>query len=202
MMKPEAQELMNAFPNVKSLIEGSHVSGSDLSGLLEHWIQNRKPICGAIEKSGTLLDIGCANGFLLACLQLWSEYQITPYGVDVDAGSLEMARDLLPEYASHFAQLPLGELSTCASFGLPTRFDYVYWNVWDGLDFNEPLYQTYAENAFAAARDGGRLILGFYDTDHDAVSRQIEWLVGRFGTYSKRLKLDTEFAWWDCEPRE
>jgi hypothetical protein len=35
-MKPEAQELMNAFPNVKSLIEGSHVSGSDLSGLLEH----------------------------------------------------------------------------------------------------------------------------------------------------------------------
>jgi SAM-dependent methyltransferase len=197
MMKPEAQELMNAFPNVKSLIEGSHVSGSDLPSLLEHWTQNRKPICGAIEKSGTLLDIGCANGFLLACLQLWSEHQITPYGVDVNASSLEVARDLLPEYANHFLELSLEELPTRTGFGLPTRFDYVYWNVWDGLDFNEPLYQTYAENAFAAARDGGRLILGFYDTDHEFIKRQLEWLVKRFGAFTEKLEPGVVFVWWD-----
>ncbi len=201
-MNLESQKLMRAFPNFKALIEGSHVTGGDPQGLLEYWIQNRQPICDAIEKPGTFLDIGCANGFLLACLQLWSAHQITPYGVDIDAGSLAMARDLLPEYASHFAQLSLGALPTRANLGLPTGFDYVYWNVWDGLDFDEPLCQTYAENAFAAARGGGRLILGFYDTDHGAVRRQLEWLVGRFGAYSKRLKLDTEFAWWDCEPRE
>jgi SAM-dependent methyltransferase len=197
MMKPEAQALVNAFPNVKSLIEGSHVNGGDLPGLLEHWTQNRKPICGAIEKSGTLLDIGCANGFLLACLQLWSAHQITPYGVDIDAGSLAMARELLPEYASHFAQLSLGELPTRASLGIPTRFDYVYWNVWDGLDFNEPLYQTYAENAFSAARDGGRLILGFYDTDHEFVKRQLEWLVKKFGAFTEKLEPGVVFVWWD-----
>jgi 16S rRNA G1207 methylase RsmC len=184
------------------LIEGSHVTGGDPQGLLEHWVENRKPICGAIEKPGTLLDIGCANGFLLACLKLWSEHQITPYGVDIDAGSLEVARGLLPDYASHFVQCSLEKLSERFELGLPTRFDYVYWNVWDGLDFNEALYQTYAENAFDAARGGGRLILGFYDTDHDAIDKQLEWLVGRFGAYRKRLKLGTEFAWWDCEPRE
>ncbi len=194
-MKPEAQALMNAFPNVKGLIEGSHVSGNDLPGLLEHWTQNRKPICGAIEKPGTLLDIGCANGFLLACLQFWSIHQITPYGVDVDAGSLEVARDLLPEYASHFVQCSLEELPLRASLGLPTRFDYVYWNVWDGLDFNEPLYQTYAENAFAAAREGGRLILGFYDTDHEFVKRQLEWLVKKFGAFTEKLEPGVVFVW-------
>ncbi len=194
-MKPEAQELMTAFPNVKSLIEGSHVSGGNLEELLEHWVENRKPICSAIEKPGTLLDIGCANGFLLACLQLWSEHQITPYGVDIDAASLEVARDLLPEYASHFAQCSLEKLPARASFGLPRRFNYVYWNVWDGLDFKEPLYQTYAENAFAAAR--GRVILGFYDTNHDVVMRQLEWLVRRFGAFTGKLEPGAVFVWWD-----
>ncbi len=196
-MKLGAQELMNAFPNFKALIEGSHVTGSDPQGLLEHWTQNRKPICGAIEKPGTLLDVGCANGFLLACLQLWSQHQITPYGVDVDAGSLAIARDLLPEYANHFVQLALEQLPTRARLGLPTRFDYVYWNVWDGLDFNEPLYQRYAENAFAAARVGGRLILGFYDTDHDAISRQLEWLVKKFGVFTEKREPGVVFVWWD-----
>jgi SAM-dependent methyltransferase len=196
-MNLESQKLMLAFPNFKALIEGSHVTGGDPQGLLEHWTQNRKPIVSAIEKPGTLLDIGCANGFLLACLQLWSEHRITPYGIDVDAGSLEMARDLLPEYASHFLELSLKELPSRASLGLPTRFDYVYWNVWDGLDFNEPLYQTYAENAFAATRDGGRLVLGFYDTDHDAVRRQLEWMVERFGAFTEKLEPGVVFVWWD-----
>jgi SAM-dependent methyltransferase len=196
-MKLESQKLMLTFPNFKALIEGSHVTGGDPHGLLEHWIEHRQPICGAIEKLGTLLDIGCANGFLLACLQLWSEHQITPYGIDVDAGSLEMARVLLPEYASHFAQCSLEQLPTRASLGLPTRFDYVYWNVWDGLDFNEPQYQTYAENAFAAARDGGRLILGFYDTDHEFIKRQLEWLVKNFGAFTGKLEPGVVFVWWD-----
>lgn len=194
-MNLEMQALMNAFPNVKTLIEGSHVGGGNVEELLEHWTQNRKPICGAIERAGTLLDIGCANGFLLACLQFWSEHQITPYGVDIDAGSLELARALLPEYASHFVQCSLEKLPTRTSFGLPTRFDYVYWNVWDGLDFKEPLYQTYAENAFAAAR--GRVILGFYDSDHEFVKRQLEWLLGRFGSFTEKLEPGVVFVWWD-----
>ncbi len=194
-MKLEMQELMNAFPNVKTLIEGSHVVGSNVEELLEHWIENRRPICSAIEKPGTFLDIGCANGFLLACLQLWSEHQITPYGVDIDAGSLEMARALLPEYANHFAQCSLEHLPTRTKLGLLGFFDTVYWNVWDGLDFNEPLYQTYAENAFAAAR--ARIILGFYDTDHEFVKRQLEWLVGRFGAFTEKLEPGVVFVWWD-----
>jgi SAM-dependent methyltransferase len=179
MMKLESQKLTRAFPNFKTLIEDSHVTGGDPQGLLEHWIENRQPIVRAIKKPGTLLDIGCANGFLLTCLQFWSEHQITPYGIDIDKISILAARALLPEYANHFATL--------------------YWNVWDGLDFVDPLYKRYAENAFAAVRDGGRVILGFYDTNHDAIRRQLEWLVGRFGAYRQKLTLDVIFAWWDCE---
>lgn len=194
-MKLEMQELMNAFPNVKTLIEGSHVGGGNVEELLEHWIENRKPICSAIEHTGTILDIGCANGFLLACLQFWSEHQITPHGVDINAGSLELARELLPKYANHFVQCSLKQLPTRVDQGLPEFFDYVYWNVWDGLDFVEPLYQTYAENTFAAAR--GRVILGFYDTDHEFVKRQLEWLVGRFGAFTEKLEPGVVFVWWD-----
>jgi hypothetical protein len=195
MMNLEAQELMNAFPSVKSLIEGSHVSGNNLPDLLEHWVENRKPIINAIEKPGTLLDIGCANGFLLACLQFWSKYQIMPYGVDIDASSLEMARALLPEYTNHFAPCSLENLPRRVNLGLPELFDYVYWNVWDGLDFNEPLYQNYAENAFKAAQ--GRVILGFYDSDHEFVNRQLEWLVKRFGAFTEKLEPGVVFVWWD-----
>jgi SAM-dependent methyltransferase len=194
-MKLEAEVLMQAFPHFKTLIEGSHVSGSDPQSLLEHWIENRKPIINAIDTSGTLLDIGCANGFLLACLQFWSQRQITPYGIDIDASSLEVARDLLPEYANHFAKLSLEQLPTRASLGLPAKFDFVYWNVWDGLDFVETLYQTYAVNAFAAAR--ARVILGFYDTDHECVKRQLEWLVKRFGAFTEKLEPGVVFVWWD-----
>jgi SAM-dependent methyltransferase len=199
MMKLESQKLTRAFPNFKTLIEDSHVTGGDPQGLLEHWIENRQPIVRAIKKPGTLLDIGCANGFLLTCLQFWSEHQITPYGIDIDKISILAARALLPEYANHFATLSLEHLTKCIDFGLPESFDYVYWNVWDGLDFVDPLYKRYAENAFAAVRDGGRVILGFYDTNHDAIRRQLEWLVGRFGAYRQKLTLDVIFAWWDCE---
>ena len=197
-MNLELQDL----PNLRVLLEGSHVHSDNLEKLLEYWVQNRKPIVQAIQQSGTFLDIGCANGFLLVCLIRWSQHQITPYGIDVEEHSIQAARDLLPEHADHFAQVALEKFLVPSNFGFPEVFDYVYWCVWDGLDFNEPSNQTYAENAFNAARAGGRVILGFYDTDHESVKRQLEWLVGRFGAYTQMLKPDVVFAWWDCELRE
>ena len=190
-------ELEN-LPNLRALLEGSHVHSDNLEKLLEYWIQNRQPIVQAICQAGRFLDIGCANGFLLVCLMRWNDFQITPYGIDIDEHSIEAARVLLPEYPNHFVQVPLEHFFVPSNFGFPEDFDYVYWCVWDGLDFHEPLCQTFAENAFGAARAGGRVILGFYDTDHECVKRQLEWLVDRFGTYSAILKLDVVFAWWDC----
>jgi hypothetical protein len=39
----------------------------------ERWRAERSPILQAIATSGTLLDVGCANGYLLECLVRWAE---------------------------------------------------------------------------------------------------------------------------------
>jgi SAM-dependent methyltransferase len=196
-MKLELQDL----PNLHTLLKGSHVSGAPSKDLLEYWIANRRPIAGAIRSDGTFLDIGCANGFLLVCLQRWSEYTLTPYGIDTDPEGIAAARDLLPEFKNHFAQVALERFQMPAHFGFPESFDFVFWCVWDGLDFTEPQAQVYAKNAFGAARAGGRVILGFYDTDRALVERQLEWLIHRYGACTQILRLDVVFAWWDCAVR-
>lgn len=38
---------------------------SGFSGPEERWVACRKPIADCVEKSGSFLDIGCANGYLL-----------------------------------------------------------------------------------------------------------------------------------------
>jgi SAM-dependent methyltransferase len=198
-MNLESQQLIAAFPDIKTLLEGSHVHHDNLEELLKHWIANRKPIVNAIDGDGTFLDIGCANGFLLACLIRWSKHQITPYGIDVDENSIQAARDLLPEYASHFAELSLESLDECSKFGLPTLFDVVYWNVWDNFDLRKPNSEVYAKNVFGAARAGGRVILGFYNTDLEVVQKQLEWMVSKFGAFTEKLESGVVFAWWDCK---
>ena len=200
-MKLEDPELLTAFPNAQALMQGSHVSGAPVEALLGYWIANRRPIVEAIEWSGTFLDIGCANGFLLICLQGWSEHKLIPYGIDADPASIEAARDLLPEYANQFAQVALENFIEPSEHSLPESFDYVFWCVWDGLDFNEPQCQTYAKNTFGAARAGGRVILGFFDTNRALVERQLEWLVERYGACTRIIRLDVVFAWWDCAVR-
>ena len=80
------------FSSLKETLEDAYLAYEEpwkQSGhltTLERWITLRKPVADCIDKSGTFLDIGCANGYLLEyCVQWATERNIViePYGVDI-----------------------------------------------------------------------------------------------------------------------
>ncbi len=73
--------------------------GSGKSGSAEGWEYARSHIAHAIDRDGSFLDIGCANGYLLECLPRWTPHAIDRYGLDIAPELVELARDRLPELA-------------------------------------------------------------------------------------------------------
>ena len=74
---------------------------SGKSGPEERWVACRKPVADCMEKSGTFLDIGCANGYLLECVLKWTkerDIDISPYGLDISEELVKLAKERLPEY--------------------------------------------------------------------------------------------------------
>jgi hypothetical protein len=45
---------------------------SGKSGTFEDWVRLRIANLAPVQRSGTYLDIGCANGYLLECLVVWA----------------------------------------------------------------------------------------------------------------------------------
>jgi 2-polyprenyl-3-methyl-5-hydroxy-6-metoxy-1,4-benzoquinol methylase len=58
---------------------------SGFSGGAERWRAERESILDPIHSDGEILDIGCANGYLLECLVTWAKdrgINLTPHGLD------------------------------------------------------------------------------------------------------------------------
>ena len=95
---------------------------SGMSGPLERWTSLRKPVADCMDKSGSFLDIGCANGFLLECCVKWTaerNIKIEPYGLDISEKLIELARKRLPQYVDNFF------VGNGLTWVPPKRFDYV-----------------------------------------------------------------------------
>ena len=63
--------------------------GSGFGGTPEEWRAAREPITDAIDRDGTFLDVGCANGLLMESVHTWCAERglnVEPYGLDVAAG--------------------------------------------------------------------------------------------------------------------
>ncbi len=141
---------------------------SKCTGTPEMWQNTRRFISNQFESSGTILDIGCANGFLLKCLQRWSNVPIIPFGIESDT-SVYGAKYLFPiEYdAGHFEKIELEVWlndNDNALKDFPNRFTYIYWNVWsNGFEFDNEGCEIFVKLIERVAI-GGKLILGFYDS--------------------------------------
>lgn len=121
-------ELEEWFTTVKTTLEDAYTSHdepwrqSGMSGPLERWISLRKPVADCIDKSGSFLDIGCANGFLLECCLAWTaerHIDIEPYGLDISEKLIELAKHRLPQYNDRFF---IGNSFTWLP---PMRYDFV-----------------------------------------------------------------------------
>lgn len=77
---------------------------SGFSGPEERWNACRRPVADCIDRDGTLLDIGCANGYLLECIVAWKRAQgiaVEPFGLDFGGKLAALARRRLPAFAGN-----------------------------------------------------------------------------------------------------
>ena len=72
---------------------------SGKTGTAEDWERSRSHVADAIDRDGTFLDVGCANGYLMECLPRWTPFAVDPYGLDISPELAELARTRLPAWS-------------------------------------------------------------------------------------------------------
>jgi len=101
------------------------VAQSGYGGTLERWEAARRTIVEAIDRPGTFLDIGCANGLLMESIAKWSKHAIEPHGVDFAPALVECARTRLPQWADRIHQADANTWNVAAPFDfVHARLDF------------------------------------------------------------------------------
>ena len=126
-----AQDDQAFFRDSQLLLETSYLrdgtprGGSGFGGTAADWRALRGHLCQAIDRDGSFLDVGCANGHLLESMVAWCAergVRLEPYGVDLSAGLVAEARRRLPEWAD---RLWVGNALDWTAPG-GRRFDHVH----------------------------------------------------------------------------
>ena len=162
-MRTEYGALPPAFLDHLRTLERSYLSETDpvrqsgFSGGAERWRNERSPLLDALPGSCELLDVGCANGYLLECLLSWGTVRgltLTPFGLDCAAGLIELARKRLPRYADHFF------VGNAWNWTPPRRFTCVH-SLFDCVP--REYFSSYIDRLLTRfVAPGGRLIVGAY----------------------------------------
>ncbi len=139
------------------LAERDPIRASGFAGGEERWRREREPLLDAVEADGDLLDVGCANGHLAECLVDWARergQRLTPYGVDFGERLIALARQRLPQWASHFY------VGNAWDWEPPRRYSYVF-TLYDCVPRSH-LSRYLQRLASEFVEPSGRLILGAY----------------------------------------
>ncbi len=163
-------DLPQTFLQELGALEASYLKETDpirqsgFSGGAKRWRAEREPILDAVESDGDLLDIGCANGYLLECLLRWGRERglnLTPHGLDQGAQLVELARQRLSGYE--------GNIHTGNAWGWrpPRKYKYVYML----CDCVPPSYLAECVRSLldCVVEPAGRLIIGSYGSRSDGI---------------------------------
>jgi len=156
LLPPEFTEMLDELAR-SYLTETDPMRGSGFGGGDDRWRSEREPLLDGVVGDGHIVDVGCANGYLLECLMLWGRergLRLTPHGVDRSRPLIERARARLPQFAEN--------LHVCDAWMWvpPRRYDYVY-ALYDCVPL-EYLAEYLSRLFVGAVADGGRLIVGAY----------------------------------------
>jgi SAM-dependent methyltransferase len=140
------------------------------SGDDTHWTQARGLIADAIDRDGTFLDVGCASGYLMECVQRWARergWTIEPYGLDIAPELAELARSRLPQWTDRIY------VGNAIDWQPPMRFDFVR----TGLECvptrrRRDLVERLLRDVVAP---GGRLIIGTHNEEKDEPRAEPSW---------------------------
>ena len=132
------------------------------SGDAARWEEARRHIVDAIDRDGTFLDVGCANGILMETVRAWAAEKalaIEPYGLDLSPELAELARTRLPHWADRIF------VGNALDWQPPRRFDFVR----TGLEYVPPTRRgdLVAHLLDHVVAPGGRLIIGSFNEERD-----------------------------------
>jgi SAM-dependent methyltransferase len=153
------EEIIKDQDLAKKLIEDCYFKSTEP---VPRWEKARKFISKAFDKPGSVLDIGCANGFLLKSLQFWSKQKLLPYGIDIVEENIIKAKDLFGIHQDNFVATSLGNLLKEYPRSLPNQFDYIYWAYWSNLG---EIKKESVDILLSHLKPDGKLIIGFYPED-------------------------------------
>lgn len=128
---------------------------SGFDGDAELWRQARSLVLDAVPGDGCLLDVGCANGHLMECLDGWARergLRLTLYGLELDPDLANAARRRLPAWVG---RIYTGNVSDWVP---PRRFTYVR----TGLEYVAPGGEAALLRRLlrGVVEPGGRVIVG------------------------------------------
>lgn len=144
------------------------------SGDAPRWEGARRLLLDAVENDCSFLDIGCANGHLMECLQAWAAeigIVLEPWGLEISPELATLARRRLPQWHDRVF------VGNGLVWQGPRRFDVVR----TGLDYvpapRRP--QLLAHLLDVVVVRGGRLVVGVFN--EEAERRVLEGEVAGWG---------------------
>lgn len=150
------------------LVVSAYVAGADLraesgfTGTEADWRHARGLVAEAIERPGTFLDIGCANGLLMKSVHAWCAERgldVQPYGLDIAPELVELARSRVRHWGDRIFE------GNAFDWIPPRRFDVVR----TGLEYvprtlGAELVRHLLDHVVAP---GGTLLVGPYTEERD-----------------------------------
>ena len=149
--------LMRTTTERAYLATDSPMKQSGFSGTAARWEVLRRPVADCIDRSGSVLDVGCASGHLLECVGRWTEargLQVELHGVDISAELVAIARRRLPELADRLW------IGNALEWVPPRKLDFVRTELCYVPEEYEGRYLQHLLDHFVL--DGGSLLVANY----------------------------------------
>lgn len=180
------------YQEVAAVITPAYLAGdnpraqSGHSGDDTQWTHARSLIVDAIDHDGTFLDVGCASGYLMECMQRWARERgrvLEPWGLDIAPELAELARGRLPHWAGRIWT------GNVISWQPPMRFDFVR----TGLEYVPARRQQELVKWLLGAfvKPDGRLIVGTHNEELAELHQDVS-LAGQLEAWGFRVAGQTE----------
>ena len=144
------------------------------SGDAAAWERARSLVVEGINRHGSFLDAGCANGHLMETAQSWAYERgsrVEPYGVDLSPVIIGLALRRLPQWHDRFW------VANVLDWEAPRRFDFVHIQHLDYVPLTRRR-ELLAHLLTRICEPGGRLIIGPFNeikAEHMAERIVTEW---------------------------
>jgi 2-polyprenyl-3-methyl-5-hydroxy-6-metoxy-1,4-benzoquinol methylase len=159
------------------LREPTPQGGSGFGGTPAQWRSSRSQICQAVDRDGSFLDAGCANGHLMESVTAWCAergFHVKPYGFDLSVVLVAEAHRRLPQWAD---RIWVGNALDWVAPG-GRRFDFVHTLL--DLVPEARVAEMLAHQLDQLVAPGGRLLVSSY-VPAEQRSRHPAEVLRRFG---------------------